>query len=85
MHLCPVCGYELGFEPWHGASPSDEICPSCGIQFGYDDSRPESRAFVYAAWRKRWVDGGMCWWSQLPEPDSWDPSEQLARLQRLTT
>lgn len=36
--LCLVCGYDLGFAPWVGVFPSDEICPCCGIQYGYDDA-----------------------------------------------
>jgi hypothetical protein len=61
----------LGFEPWSGESPSDEICPTCGIQFGYDDSRPELREKVYRAWRKLW----------LRDPSAWvDPSEAVRAL-----
>ena len=37
-HFCPVCGFDLGFRPWDGPNPSDEICPCCGIQFGYHDA-----------------------------------------------
>ena len=36
--LCPACGFNLGFRPWDGESPSDEICPCCHIQFGYHDA-----------------------------------------------
>lgn len=36
--LCPVRGYDLGFQAWDGDSPSDEVCLSCGIQFGYSDA-----------------------------------------------
>jgi hypothetical protein len=85
-HLCPVCGYDLGFEPWREGSPSDEICPSCGIQFGYDDVPPGagidlSRAEVYATWRARWVRDGMRWWSSSRRPpQDWNPREQLDRL-----
>jgi hypothetical protein len=32
-NCCPVCGFDLGFRPWDGASPSNEICLSCGIPF----------------------------------------------------
>ena len=52
---CPVCDFELGFAPWDGESPSDEICPSCGIQFGYNDSRSDIRNYVYAEWRAAWL------------------------------
>jgi hypothetical protein len=85
-HRCPVCGYDLGFEPWRNGSPSDEICPSCGIQFGYDDVPAGAgidlrRAEVYAAWRAQWIRGGMRWWSSgRRPPQNWNPQKQLDRL-----
>ncbi len=84
--LCPVCGYALGFQPWHGDSASDEICPSCGIQFGYDDV-PEggglkgTRENIYDFWRSKWIKEGMRWWSTgRPPPAGWDPVKQLQSL-----
>jgi hypothetical protein len=82
--ICPVCGYDLGFQPWKGNSSSDEICPSCGIQFGYHDATPdglEGRQRIYAEWRQRWIDKGMPWSSvgQLPLP-SWNPAEQVKKI-----
>ena len=79
--LCPVCGYELGFDPWNDASSSDEICPSCGIQFGYDDAAGGSmiaREGVYRGWRRSWVERG-CPWSSigLSPPVGWNPREQM--------
>ena len=81
---CPACGFPLGFEPWKGDSPSDEICPSCGMQFGYYDATPdgpEGRERIYALWRERWINDGMPWngEGQLPPPN-WNPAEQLCRL-----
>jgi hypothetical protein len=78
--LCPVCGFDLGFEPWSGDSASDEICPSCGIQFGYDDARPELRDHVYEARRKEWIASGMPWASTQPSPQAWSPQKQLKSL-----
>ena len=84
--LCPVCGYDLKFEPWKGKSASHEICPSCGIEFGYDDVPEASgekgrRKEVYARWRKKWVEGGMEWSSEgIDPPESWDPRNQLKRI-----
>lgn len=81
--LCPVCGYDLGFEAWTGDSQSDEICPSCGIQFGYQDAlgrTPEEREPIYAEWRHRWIDQGAQWQSVNPPHEGWDPREQLKRL-----
>ncbi|MFZ5985982.1 MAG: hypothetical protein ACOYWZ_02530 [Bacillota bacterium] len=84
--LCPVCGYNLGFEPWKDDLPSDEICPSCGIQFGYDDVQEESgtevpREQIYLQWRHKWISGGMVWFSQgrFP-PSNWNPKSQLKRI-----
>jgi hypothetical protein len=87
FHCCPVCGYTLGFEPWHGYSASDDICPCCGIQFGYDDAAGgdmQRRQGVYEQWRQRWIKKGMPWDSAGIEdpPPNWDPRTQLNRLLR---
>jgi hypothetical protein len=80
---CPVCGFDLGFEAWRGASSSHQFCSSCGIQFGYDDV-PEgaglqgSRDEIYAMWLREWVAKGMPWFSHgKPEPPEWDPMWQV--------
>lgn len=82
--ICPVCGYELDFAPWMGASPADEICPSCGIQFGYDDAvggDVQARNSVYDTWRESWIKKGMPWFSSgVAQPPDWNPDEQLRRL-----
>lgn len=83
--VCPVCGFQLWFEPWRGSSPSDEICPSCGIQFGYDDAAggdASKRTAIYKTWRERWIARGMPWASKSTEnrPTDWDPQRQLERL-----
>jgi hypothetical protein len=84
--LCPVCGYNLGFEPWKGDSASHEMCPSCGIEFGYDDVPEASgakgtREQIHTRWRKKWVKGGMKWASQgITPPADWNPSKQLKRV-----
>jgi len=84
--LCPVCGYNLGFESWKGGSASHEMCPSCGVEFGYDDV-PEasgtkgSRSQIYARWRKKWMKSGMKWFSQgITPPANWNPPIQLSRI-----
>lgn len=78
---CPVCGYELGFEPWDGISSSDEICPCCYIQFGYDDVAGgdlNKRNLIYEKWRVHWIKEGMLWKSKgVKPPDNWDPIKQL--------
>jgi hypothetical protein len=61
---CLVCGYDLGYEPWRGASASHHICKSCGIQFGYDDvpegaGRQGSREEIYGMWFREWAVKGM--------------------------
>jgi hypothetical protein len=85
FQYCPVCGYALDFEPWHGHSPSDEICPCCGIQFGYDDAAGgdvQIRQKIYEQWRQRWIEKGMPWDSAGIEdpPPGWDPQAQLKQL-----
>lgn len=82
-YFCPVCGYNLGFSPWNGSSPSDEICPSCGIQFGYDDSAGgdlEKRSMIYKKWRQDWINNGMKWYSKNDKPKDWDPKQQLDNI-----
>jgi len=82
-NLCPVCGYDLGFEPWQGDSPSDEICPCCHIQFGYQDSArdPERRKVLHTKWRQQWMAEGMKWCGKgIKPPPGWDPVEQLKRI-----
>jgi hypothetical protein len=82
--LCPACGFDLGFPPWQGESPSDEICPCCGIQFGYSDAAGgdiAKRTALYRQWRERWKKSGMKWAHPSdPPPDNWNPEEQLASL-----
>ena len=83
-HLCPVCGFDLGFRPWDGPNPSDEICPSCHIQFGYHDAAGEDekgRGKIYAKRRADWVAGGMAWDKGRSEPPAgWNPVAQLKRV-----
>jgi len=84
--LCPVCGYNLGFEAWKGELPSHEFCASCGIQFGYHDVPEASGAVgtrkkIHLQWRRYWIDSGMVWSSHgIPKPTDWNPREQLKRI-----
>jgi hypothetical protein len=80
-NLCPVCGFDLGFQPWAGNSASDEICPCCHVQFGYDDWKEETRADVYKQWREKWISEGMKWQGKGRErPENWNPVRQLADI-----
>lgn len=83
-NACPVCGFNLGFRPWHGESPSDEICPCCGIQFGYTDCAGgdvERRKETYIKWRADWIRGGMVWDKGRSDPPAgWNPVTQLKRI-----
>jgi hypothetical protein len=83
-HLCPVCGYALGFPPWRETSASDEICPACGIQFGYHDAaggNMGARSLVYEKWRQQWIKNGMQWdKGRSQPPPGWDPVAQLKRI-----
>jgi hypothetical protein len=78
-HGCPVCGWpELDHSPRDASgAPSYEICPSCGYEFGYDDDRD---GVTYEMARRRWVTGGMRWWSASRlAPAGWNAQEQLKR------
>ncbi|HZT14009.1 MAG TPA: hypothetical protein VFA29_14515 [Candidatus Baltobacteraceae bacterium] len=56
-------------------SPSFEICPSCGFEFGYHD---DLKGYSYEEWRKKWIQGGMKFWSKRDTvPRDWDPVAQL--------
>lgn len=82
--LCPVCGFDLGFEAWDSVGASDEICPCCGIQFGYDDMAGGDigkRSAIYELWRQKWLGSGTPWRSHgAKQPAGWDPHKQLQRL-----
>lgn len=90
--LCPVCGYDLGFEPWYleneEEAASHEICPSCGIQFGFDDvfeacGNEGSREELQLRWHEEWISAGMKWNSEgIPKPLNWNPIDQLKRVRR---
>jgi hypothetical protein len=70
-NLCPVCGYGLE-EP-----PQDyNVCPSCGTEFGINDENSSIEEL-----REAWIKTGPKWWSVSdPQPEQWDPYEQLGRL-----
>ena len=82
--LCPACGFNLGFRPWDGESPSDEICPCWHIQFGYHDAvwgDAERRKNIYAKWRADWIAAGMPWRGRgQAAPHGWSPGEQVERV-----
>jgi len=87
--LCPVCGFDLGFEPWYdgnGEAASHESCPSCGIEFGYHDvfeacGVEGTREQLQLQWRKKWIAGGMIWSiPDIPPPSNWNPREQLKHI-----
>jgi hypothetical protein len=81
-YTCPVCGFtrltEEPRSPRTGAG-SYEICPSCGFQFGVTD---DDLGFTYEEWRRQWIERGMPWDSEgiEPEPDGWNPAQQLRDL-----
>jgi hypothetical protein len=82
-HVCPVCGFDLGFRPWVAESASDEICPCCGIQFGYSDAAGgdlERRKHIYATWRADWIIAGMPWRRGGAAPQGWNPEKQRASV-----
>lgn len=79
-HLCPVCGYDALDDAAYDddAAPSFEICSSCGFQFGVSDLND---GFTFEKWRNRWIRDGCPWQSiGVPEPEGWNPREQLKKL-----
>jgi hypothetical protein len=70
-NLCPVCGYEMA-EP-----PRDyNICPSCGTEFGLHDRNSSIEDL-----QRAWLATGPAWWSaNEPQPEGWNPMQQLARM-----
>ena len=51
------------------------ICPSCGTEFGIHDVNTSILAL-----RQNWLSTGPKWWSSVdPQPDNWNPLQQLAR------
>jgi hypothetical protein len=78
MNLCPVCGFRMRYPPkdWH-------ICPSCGTEFGYEDV-----GRTYSQLREQWLHSGPkgpAWWSPVdPQPEGWDPVEQMMKAGILT-
>ena len=83
-HLCPVCGFDLGFRPWDGPNPSDEICPCCGIQFGYHDAAgdDEKGAGRFTPSGVRIGSRPVCpgEGAARPAPHGWNPGEQVERV-----
>ena len=79
-HQCPVCGYpELRDPPRSStAGASYEICPSCGFEFGVSD---DDLGYTHHQWREEWMRDGMPWRSRRPQPEDWNPSQQLEAVQ----
>ncbi len=76
-NTCPVCRFPGLTEPPRSKSggASFEICPCCGFQFGVSD---DDEGVTYVAWRRRWKDAGMRWFSKgRRSPAGWDPVAQL--------
>ena len=81
--ICPVCGFKLDFTPWDNGKQIDRDCPCCGITFGLDDHDEAHREATYLRLRKQWTENGRRWWSKKPQPEDYNPSWQLARLEHL--
>jgi hypothetical protein len=57
---------------------SYEVCRSCGFEFGFDDHPGAGDGVSFDEYRSKWIADGCHWWSQTePEPNRWDPNEQL--------
>jgi RNA polymerase subunit RPABC4/transcription elongation factor Spt4 len=87
--ICPVCGVTNAVKdlPWNSDGfASEDICPCCGTHYGEDDWAEDvvGRRVLWTELRKKWIDGGMKWWSQdtefRPKPQNWDPHKQLENI-----
>jgi hypothetical protein len=78
-HICPVCGYPDLDEPAYKENGfgSFDICSSCGYQFEVTDM---DEGITHEQWRRRWIEGGMKWWSPGSVPLNWNPEQQLKNL-----
>lgn len=76
---CTVCNYpELKDFPRKDTLGLYEICPSCGFQYGIAD---EARGSTPETWREKWIASGMKWQSLgRPQPNDWDPANQIQGL-----
>jgi hypothetical protein len=75
VFVCPVCLYpDLDEAPYDSfGCASFTICPCCGTEFGYDDS-----SITHLELHRKWVAGGMKWWSIYRNPPSeWNAEQQL--------
>ncbi|MCK4543621.1 MAG: hypothetical protein KAU17_15425 [Spirochaetales bacterium] len=79
IYICPVCGYsELDEPPYDdGGNPSYNICDCCGFEFGFDDGSEE---MSFEAYRKKWIDEGIKWFSPDKKPSDWNIEEQLRNI-----
>ena len=67
-NLCPVCGFQMEDPPC-----AYNICPSCGTEFGNNDLNASVDEL-----RSAWLAAGPRWWSPVdPQPEHWDPINQL--------
>jgi hypothetical protein len=74
-YTCPVCGFDNLDE----APERYAICPCCGVEFGNDDEMHSHEDL-----RRKWVTGGMKWWSTSDRPPAtWNPDLQLRSLGEL--
>ena len=79
--LCPACGYKLDFQPWSG-DDSEHHCPCCGIHFGIDDKDEVAARSGLFELAESLAQYRAAWWSKEPEPADYDPTSQMARLER---
>lgn len=70
-YTCPVCAYDKMTEPpefWN-------TCPCCGTEF-------ENHTYYKtpAQLREDWISNGKKWYSRVrPQPEDWNPYEQLGK------
>lgn len=86
-NFCPVCGFDLGINPWTNNSSRDEvICPCCSVQFGYHDAIRNNGSFNsivkrYSQLRKEWISRDGVWESKVEKsPVAWNREKQLSNI-----
>ncbi len=79
-YTCPVCGFNQLTEPAYSPTTglgSYDICPSCGFEYGVSD---DDDGISQEQWRSDWIAKGMSWSSQFPQPENWNPKQQVKSL-----
>ncbi len=73
--ICPACGIHYGFDEAGAGDVVPTALTNQDWKFG-DATHKQILRF----WRERWIAGGMQWWSPLPPPTQWNPTDLLKTI-----